>query len=81
VAFVYDHLEAASGLPWLQVMPCDRLIEDLQLTLVCWDNWEFDLCDAVYQRFGADISDRFNPSTLSTVEDLILGLNQALNYS
>lgn len=78
VAFVYEHLETYSGLSFQNVVPRDRLTEDLKLALVCWADWEFDLCDDFYCRFGVDICDRLDLPALCTVEDLVIFLNQQL---
>lgn len=81
--FVYQSMERYSGLPFAQVMPNDRLTEDLQLPLVCWFDWECTLCDDFSDRFGVEIYDRFDAYQLATVEDLVVFLNQqvlSVNY-
>lgn len=77
-AFVYQQMESYSGLPFAKVIPGERLTEDLQLPLVCWFDWESDLCDDFRDRFGIEISDRFDVSMLHTVRDLVIFLNQQL---
>lgn len=76
--FVYQQMEAYSGLPFAKVTPSDRLTEDLQLPLVCWFDWEGHLCDDFHDRFGVEISDRFDIGMLHTVRDLVIFLNQQL---
>ncbi|MBE9011488.1 hypothetical protein IQ250_14865 [Pseudanabaenaceae cyanobacterium LEGE 13415] len=77
-AFVYQQMEIYSGLPFAKVTPMDRLTEDLQLPLVCWFDWEWDLCDDFHDRFGVEIRDRLDLSLLHTVRDLVIFLNQQL---
>ncbi len=78
IAFLYEHLEASSGLQFTRIVPRDRLSEDLKLTEVCWADWELNLCSDFYDRFGIDICDRFDFYNFSTVEDLVMFLNQQL---
>jgi hypothetical protein len=77
-AFVYQQMECYSGLQFDRVIPADRLTEDLQLSLVCWFDWEHNLCDDFHDRFGVEISDRWNVERLHTVQDLVIFLNQQL---
>lgn len=79
--FVYEHLEHYSGLQFSNVLPSDRLQEDLQFPLVCWFDWEGILCDDFRDRFGVEISDQWDIQILTTVKDLILFLNQQLRSS
>lgn len=76
--FIYEQMEFYSGLQFAKVTPSDRLTEDLQLPLVCWFDWEWNLCDDFRDRFGVEISDRFDISMLHTVRDLVIFLNQQL---
>lgn len=75
-AFVYEHLEDYSGLQFANVLPRDRLREDLQFPSVCWFDWECILCDDFYDRFGIEIAEHWDIHLLNTVEDLILFLNR-----
>ena len=77
-AFVYHQMETYSGLQFAKVTPCDRLIDDLQIPLVCWFDWEHNLCDDFCDRFGIEIVDRFDFGKLHTVRDLVIFLNQQL---
>jgi hypothetical protein len=82
--FVYIQMADYSGLPFAKVLPSDRLEADLNLSLVCWFNWQSTLCEDFAQRFGVDISHCFDPDALNTVEDLMVFLNRQLataNYS
>ncbi len=78
LAFVYDKLSVYSGLNVSQVRPSDRLIDDLQLPLVCWFDWPHQLCCDFYETFQIDIMDEFDESRLETVADLVWFLNQQL---
>jgi hypothetical protein len=75
-AFVYQHMNEYSGLQFSHVLPSDRLAEELQLSLVCWFDWECTLCDDFRDRFGVDIHGCFDPYALPTVKDLVIFLNQ-----
>lgn len=84
VAFVYQQMEDYSGLHFANVLPSDRLNEDLKLTLVCWFDWELSFCESFYNQFGVDISESFDLYSLSNVEELVVFLNQqrlSVNYS
>lgn len=72
--FVYTQMSHYSGLEFGRVLPTDRLNEDLHLTLICWFDWELVFCEDFLRTFGIDLSDRFAPETLSTVQDLLLFL-------
>jgi hypothetical protein len=76
--FVYQQMESYSGLHFAKITPNDRLTEDLQLSLVCWFDWECRLCDDFHDRFGIEIDDLFDISMLHTVRDLVIFLNQQL---
>jgi len=78
LAFVYDKLPVYSGLQVSKIRPSDRLIEDLQLPLVCWFDWPNQLCCDFYETFQVDISEEFDESLLETVGDLVWYLNQQL---
>ena len=74
--FVYQQMEAYSGLTFAQVLPSDRLTDDLSLSLVCWFDWESTLCDDFYDRFRVDISDSLSLGDLTTIQELVVFLNQ-----
>jgi len=78
LAFVYDKLPVYSGLQVSKLRPSDRLIEDLQLPLVCWFDWPNQLCCDFYETFQVDISEEFDESLLDTLGDLVWFLNQQL---
>ncbi len=81
--FVYQQMEAYSGLTFAYVLPSDRLTEDLSLPLVCWFDWESTLCDDFYDRFRVDISS-FSVCDLATIQEFVIFLNQQsrlVNYS
>jgi hypothetical protein len=73
--FVYDHMQHYSGLEFARVRPNDFLNEDLHLPLICWFDWQLSLCEDFLQCFGIDLSDRFHPESLGTVEELVVFLN------
>ncbi|RZM78846.1 hypothetical protein [Leptolyngbya iicbica] len=77
-AFIYAQLPVYSGLEVSQIRPGDRLIEDLQLPLVCWFDWPNQLCCDFYETFHIDISEEFDESLLETVGDLVWFLHQQL---
>ncbi len=74
--FVYQQMESYSGLTFAQVVPSDRLTEDLSLSLVCWFDWESTLCDDFYDRFGVDIGDSLSLGNLTTIQEFVVFLNQ-----
>lgn len=76
VSFVYIQLEKYSGLQIGRVLPGDRLEEDLHLTLVSWFDWNLYFCEDFLEKFGIEISDRFDLQTMGTVEDLVLCLHR-----
>ena len=76
--FVYRHLPHYSGLTFDRVLPNDCLEKDLHLTLVCWFDWQGQLCEDFWQVFQVDISDRLDWSSLNTVEDFVLFLSHQL---
>jgi hypothetical protein len=83
-AFVYQQMEDNSGLHFANVVPSDRLTEDLHLSLVCWFDWEISFCEDFGCQFGVDISEEFDLCRFSTLQELVVFLNQQLlsvNYS
>jgi hypothetical protein len=75
-AFAYEHLARYSGLEFARILPHDRLEQDLFWTQVCWFDWQLQLYDDFWQQFGVDLSDEWDESTLLTVQDLLVFLNQ-----
>ncbi len=76
-SFAYEHLAQYSGLEVGRLLPDDRLEADLTWTEICWFDWDLRLYEDFWQQFGVDISDAFDPTLLSTVEDLVVWLNDA----
>ena len=74
--FIYERMPTYSGLDFSRVQPGDRLNADLQLPLVCWFDWHISFCEDFMQVFGIDLSNHFDPDSLTTVADLLLFLNQ-----
>ncbi|MGD1928797.1 MAG: hypothetical protein ACFB12_07785 [Leptolyngbyaceae cyanobacterium] len=81
LSFLYTKLPDYSGLKVGRLRPSDRLIEDLQLPLVCWFDWPNQLCADFYDVFQVDISEEFDESLLETLEDLVGFLHQRLRSS
>jgi hypothetical protein len=78
LAFIYAKFPDYSGLEVGRLRPSDRLIQDLQLPLVCWFDWPHQLCDDFYETFQVDIIEEFDESMLETVGDLVWFLHQRL---
>lgn len=76
--FIYIQMQDYSGLEFARVRPDDRLVEDLQLPLVCWFDWQLSLCDDFWQVFGVELHEQLELENLVTLEDLVLFLNQHL---
>jgi hypothetical protein len=76
--FAYISMEKYTGLEFARVQPSDRLSEDLAIPAVCWFDWEAYFCEDFYEQFGTDLSDRFDPQTFATVEELVVFLNHQL---
>ncbi|PSB31740.1 hypothetical protein [Stenomitos frigidus] len=76
--FIYTHMQTYSGLDFARVRPTDRLIEDLCLPLVCWFDWQLSFSEDFLASFGLDLSDRFDPQSFTTVEELVIFLNHQL---
>lgn len=82
--FVYQQMEEHSGLHFANVLPSDRLTEDLHLSLVCWFDWELSFCEAFGCQFGIDVSQEFDLCHFSTLQELVVFLHQqslSVNYS
>ncbi len=71
LSFVYQYFGLYSGLEFGRVRPGDRLNDDLHFPLVCWFDWTTTFCEDFFQRFGVDLSDRFDEATFDTIDDLI----------
>lgn len=79
-SFVYRRFPDYSGIDFSRVRPGDRMTEDLQFPLVCWFDWEQQLCEDFEAEFGADLLDQLDEISLAlTIDDLIVMLDQ--NYS
>jgi hypothetical protein len=76
--FIYDQLQQYSGLMVGCIRPEDRLIEDLQMPLVCWFDWPHCLCEDFADRFDIDIFEDFDETGFSTVQDLVEYLQDRL---
>jgi hypothetical protein len=75
--FIYRHIPRYSGLRFAQVLPSDRLCEDLKLPLVCWFDWELSLYEDLQQKLGIDLGeDYFDVTQFATVADLVGFVNQ-----
>jgi hypothetical protein len=78
VIFTYSRLQHYSGLDFGRVLPSDRFYEDLRWSDICWFDWNVQLYDDCWQEFGVDLSDCFDESQLSTVQEFVVFLNQAI---
>ncbi|MFM2431708.1 MAG: hypothetical protein RLZZ511_2921 [Cyanobacteriota bacterium] len=74
--FVYQALAKYAGLRSAQVLPHDRLCEDLKLPLISWFDWELALYEDFAQEFNLELEDYLDISQLKTVADLMGFLNQ-----
>ncbi len=86
VEFVYHVLEECSGLTIGRLLPSDRMVADLQLSLVCWFDWEIICMELFWQRFDpsgslfeglGDLTLDAAPTTFETLRDWMGFLNQA----
>jgi hypothetical protein len=75
-AFLYKHLPQYSGLDIGRVGLSDRLEADLHWTQVCWFDWQITLCQDFDQVFAVDISEVFDECQITTIEDLLIFLDQ-----
>ncbi len=71
LSFVYQRFGLYSGLEFGRVRPGDRLNDDLHFPLVCWFDWATTFCEDFFQRFGVDLSDRFDETAFETIDELI----------
>ncbi len=71
LSFIYQRFGLYSGLEFGRVRPGDRLNDDLHFPLVCWFDWTTTFCEDFFQRFGVDLSDRFDEATFDTIDELI----------
>jgi hypothetical protein len=76
VDFVYERLGEYSGLRWGLTVPSDRLLEDLQLPLVCWFDWELSFCDDLAQQLGIQLEDPSLLGEVETVEEFLTLLHR-----
>lgn len=77
ISFVYRRFPDYSGIDFGRVRPGDRMIEDLQFPLVCWFDWEQQLCEDFEAEFGIDLLEQLDEIALAlTVDELILILDQ-----
>lgn len=74
--FIYRGLRKYSGLQAAQVLPSDRLTEDLKLPLICWFDWELSLCEDFQREFGCELEDYLDLTQFQTVADLMGFFNQ-----
>ncbi len=71
LSFIYECFSEYSGLEFSRVRPSDRLNDDLCFSLVCWFDWSITFCEDFYQRFGLDLSDRFDEANFETIGELV----------
>lgn len=78
VTFVHHQLREQAALDLTRTRPSDRLVDDLQLPLICWFDWEISLCDEFTHQFGVEFVDDFDMTDLHTLQDLVYFLHQRL---
>lgn len=78
VTFIYHQLREQSELDLTRTRPNDRLVDDLQLPLICWFDWEISLCDEFANQFEVEFLDDFDMTHLHTLQDLVYFLHQHL---
>ncbi len=76
--FVYELLAECSGLDVGQLLPSDRLIEDLQLPLVCWFDWELVWTEQFTMQFGLETIWILDIREFETLQEFVLYLNNQL---
>jgi hypothetical protein len=76
--FVYELLGECSGLEIGRLLPSDRLMQDLQLPLVCWFDWEMVLTEQFGTRFGLDTDWILDIGEFETLEEMMLALDRLL---
>jgi hypothetical protein len=81
VTFVHHQLQEQAELDLTQTRPSDRLVDDLQLPLICWFDWEISLCEEFFNQFGVELFDDFDITHLHTLQDLVYFLHQHLTAS
>ncbi|NJM99232.1 MAG: hypothetical protein HC800_20700 [Phormidesmis sp. RL_2_1] len=69
--FIYQRFSEYSGLEFGRVRPGDRLHSDLHFPLICWFDWSTTFCEDFFQRFGVDLSDRFDEDGFETIDQLV----------
>jgi hypothetical protein len=78
ILFIFERLEAYSGLPVGYLQPQDRLVEDLHFPAICWFDWGLTLCDDFHTTFGLDITDHFDETQFTTCAELVIFLADQL---
>ncbi len=76
--FVYELLGECSGLEIGRLVPSDRLMQDLQLPLVCWFDWEMVWTEQFSSRFELDSDWILDIGEFETLEELMLALDRLL---
>ncbi len=70
LAFIYESFSEYSGLDFSYVRPNDSLNSHLKFPLVCWFDWSITFCEAFFQAFDVDLSDRFDEADFITIGEL-----------
>jgi hypothetical protein len=79
VAFVLEQMSRQTGLDFSRVLPGDRLYEDLQLSLICWFDWEITFSKEFDRCFNVNLGEQFNSDNFNTVQDLVVFLELQLS--
>jgi hypothetical protein len=81
LSFMYQYFAEYSGLEFGRVRPSDDLNDDLRFPMVCWFDWSITFCEDFYQRFGLDLSDRFDEADFDTIGELAAFLIEQVSLS
>jgi hypothetical protein len=76
--FVYELLGECSGLDVGRLLPSDRLMQDLQLPLVCWFDWEMVWTEQFVHRFELETDWVLDIGEFETLEELMVALDRLL---
>jgi hypothetical protein len=76
--FVYELLGECSGLEVGRLLPSDRLMQDLQLPLVCWFDWEMVWTEQFGTRFELETDWILDIGEFETLEELMVALDRLL---
>ncbi|MGG6293442.1 hypothetical protein ACQ4M4_03375 [Leptolyngbya sp. AN02str] len=79
--FAFTQLPKYSGLDMAQLLPSDRLEEDLCWTGVCWYDWYLTLCDDIQLQFGVELNPYLEDLEVETLGELLQYLSQQITHT